>query len=72
MNRIGDIGLGLGISLIYLEYKTLDFYIIFPLINLFKDDYLFFFYNYSNISTLIVIFIMIGAIGKSAQLGLHT
>jgi NADH-ubiquinone oxidoreductase chain 5 len=72
MNRIGDIGLGLGICLIYLEYKTLDFSIIFPLINLFKDDYIFFFNNYTNISTLIVIFIMIGAIGKSAQLGLHT
>jgi NADH-quinone oxidoreductase subunit L len=72
MNRIGDIGIGLGICLIYLEYKSLDFSIIFPLIDSFKFDSLFFLNQYINISTLIVIFILIGAVGKSAQFGLHT
>jgi NADH-quinone oxidoreductase subunit L len=72
MNRIGDLGIGLGICLIYLEYKSLDFGIIFPLIDHFKYDHLYIFNQYLNISTLIVLFILIGAIGKSAQFGLHT
>ncbi len=72
MNRIGDIGLGLGICLIYLEYKTLKFSIIFALSDVFKFDYLYFINNYINVISLLAIFILIGAMGKSAQLGLHT
>jgi len=72
MNRVGDLGIGLGICLIYLEYKTLDFSIIFPLIDHFKYDSLYIFNQYIYISTLIVLLILIGAVGKSAQFGLHT
>jgi NADH:ubiquinone oxidoreductase subunit 5 (subunit L)/multisubunit Na+/H+ antiporter MnhA subunit len=72
MNRIGDLGIGLAICLIYLEYKSLDFSIIFPLIDHFKYDSLLFLNSYYSISLLIVLFIVIGAIGKSAQFGLHT
>jgi NADH-ubiquinone oxidoreductase chain 5 len=72
MNRIGDLGIGLGICLIYLEYKTLDFDVIFPIIDYFKYDSFLILNQYVNISTLIVLFILIGAIGKSAQFGLHT
>ena len=71
MNRLGDIGLALAICLIFYEFKTLEYNVFFPLIFLFKNDF-FFFFSYFNVITLITIFILIGAIGKSAQFGLHT
>src|SRR3990167_8225980 len=45
---------------------------LFQLIKIFSDDYFYIFGNYYNSCTLITIFILIGAIGKSSQLGLHT
>jgi len=72
MNRIGDIGIALGISLIFFEFKTLDFNVIFPVAYLFSEDYFYFFNSYIHLITLISFLILIGAIGKSAQFGLHT
>jgi NADH:ubiquinone oxidoreductase subunit 5 (subunit L)/multisubunit Na+/H+ antiporter MnhA subunit len=72
MNRIGDIGIALGISLIFFEFKTLDFNVIFPVAHLFSDDFFFFFNSYIHLITLISFLFLLGAIGKSAQFGLHT
>ena len=72
MNRLGDIGLALAISLIFFEFKTLDFNVIFPVSTLFFNDFIFLNDNYIHIFTLISVFILIGAAGKSAQFGLHT
>lgn len=72
MNRIGDIGIAIGISLIFFEFKTLDFNVIFPVSYLFSNDYFFFFDSYIHLLTLISILFLIGAIGKSAQFSLHT
>jgi NADH-quinone oxidoreductase subunit L len=72
MNRIGDIGIALAISLIFFEFKTLDYSIIFAISHLFFNDFFFFNNSYIHIFTLITIFVLIGAVGKSAQFGLHT
>nr|QFQ52391.1 NADH dehydrogenase subunit 5 [Paramoeba aparasomata] len=72
MNRLGDIGIVLAISLIFIEYKSLDFSIIAGLSKLLSGDFYYFCGFYINSLTLISIFIFIGAIGKSAQIGLHT
>ena len=72
INRIGDLGIILAMCLIFYQYKTLNFNVLFPLIKIFSDDYFYIFGNYYNSCTLITIFILIGAIGKSSQLGLHT
>jgi NADH:ubiquinone oxidoreductase subunit 5 (subunit L)/multisubunit Na+/H+ antiporter MnhA subunit len=72
MNRLGDIGIVLAISLIFNEYKSLNFYIISSLSKLLANDFYYFCGYYINSLTLISIFIFIGAIGKSAQIGLHT
>ena len=72
MNRIGDIGLALAICLIYFEFKTLDYNIIFAVSHFFFNDFIFLNNDFVHIFTLITIFILIGAIGKSAQFGLHT
>jgi len=72
MNRIGDIGIALGVSLIFFEFKTLDFNVIFPVAHLFSEDYYYFFNSYIHLLTLVSLLFLIGAIGKSAQFGLHT
>ena len=72
MNRLGDIGVVLAISLIYIEFKSFNFNIISGLAKLLSNDYFYFFGFYFNSLTLISIFLFIGAVGKSAQIGLHT
>lgn len=72
LNRIGDFGLALGIFTIYLTFNTVEFSTVFALVPLFQYD----FFNFLNFEvhllTLISLLLFIGAIGKSAQLGLHT
>lgn len=71
LNRIGDVSLVLSFCLIYWKYKSLDFSLIFLLTPYLKDAELFFYgINYNYIS-IICLFLLIGAIGKSAQVGLH-
>lgn len=72
MNRLGDIGVVLAISLIFIEYKSFNFNIISSLSKLLSDDFVYVCGYYINSLTLISLFIFIGAVGKSAQIGLHT
>jgi len=72
LNRIGDLGLIIGIFLIHLTFKSLDYSTVFALVPLLSDTPLFFFNIKFHTIDLICFFIFVGAIGKSAQLGLHT
>ena len=72
VNRIGDFGLALGIMLIFYKYKAVDYCTIFSLTPFFLNEYIYFLNVPLNYITLIGILLFIGAIGKSAQLGLHT
>nr|YP_009511833.1 NADH dehydrogenase subunit 5 [Gracilaria ferox]AXI97710.1 NADH dehydrogenase subunit 5 [Gracilaria ferox] len=72
VNRIGDFGLSLGILTVFYIFQSVDYFIIFSLSPLFSNYHL----NFGGINisgiTLIGVFLFIGAVGKSAQLGLHT
>jgi NADH-ubiquinone oxidoreductase chain 5 len=71
VNRIGDVGLMLGFCFIYNLYQTLDFSVIFMLTPKLSETELIILgesYSYMN---LISFFLLLGAAGKSAQLGLH-
>lgn len=71
VNRIGDLGVLMSILTILLLFGgTLDFSIIFNLTPFFSD-YFFYYFDLHSL-TVIGFFIVIGAVGKSAQLGLHT
>lgn len=64
INRVGDLGLVLAMLMIFKEFGALDFstvysFIVSPVAN--KENI-----------TIICILLFIGAVGKSAQLGLHT
>jgi len=72
VNKIGDFGLLLGIVMIFSVFNSFDYHIIFSLIpEIMGEKFIFFGLEIDKI-TLITLFIFIGAIGKSAQIGLHT
>nr|YP_006280844.1 NADH dehydrogenase subunit 5 [Cyanophora paradoxa]ADW79198.1 NADH dehydrogenase subunit 5 [Cyanophora paradoxa] len=72
MNRIGDFGLSLGIMALFYVCKSLDYHVIFSSILLFVDNSFYFFNIKINLITCICLLLFIGAVGKSAQIGLHT
>lgn len=72
INRIGDFGLAIAIFTIYFVYQSLDYSTIFALSPHFAKTNFIFFGLEINTTTLICIFLFIGCMGKSAQLGLHT
>jgi NADH-ubiquinone oxidoreductase chain 5 len=72
VNRIGDFGLSLGIALIFSVFSSFDFAIIFNTVPLFfKEDFIFLGFSIDKI-TCISLLLFVGAVGKSAQFGLHT
>ena len=72
VNRIGDIGLALGLFLIYYVFKSLDYAIIFGIAPALQHYSINFFNFEINAISLICFFFFIAATGKSAQIGLHT
>lgn len=72
INRVGDFGLLLAILFIYHLFKTFDYSIIFMSAPLFSNFFIFILNYKIHAITLIGILLFIGAVGKSAQLGLHT
>nr|YP_009441361.1 NADH dehydrogenase subunit 5 [Lympha mucosa]ATN23370.1 NADH dehydrogenase subunit 5 [Lympha mucosa] len=72
INRIGDIGLSLGILTLLYMFHSVEYSIIFACVSSFTDYYFNIFYLKIHGLTLAGIFLFIGALGKSAQLGLHT
>ena len=64
MNKVGDIGLLLAMVLIWVEIGSLDYDSIF--------SYVFFINKEGIYLDLISLLLLIGVIGKSAQIGLHT
>jgi len=72
VNRVGDFGLALGIFAIYITFNSVEYSTVFALVPLFEQDYLNFLGFNVHLLTLIGVLLFIGAVGKSAQLGLHT
>ena len=73
VNRVGDLGLVLSICSIFLSFKTLDYSIIFSLSSFSTENsFSFLFFNSADRLSVITFFIFFGALGKSAQIGLHT
>ena len=72
VNRVGDFGLALGIFLIFYYFGTINYTEVFNLIpTLVSERINFLGYNFVVID-LICILLFIGAMGKSAQIFLHT
>ena len=72
VNRIGDFGLAIAIFTFYFFFSSLDYSILCSEASYFSEVSIFFFENSINLLDFIVFFLFVGAVGKSAQLGLHT
>lgn len=71
VNRIGDLALLLGLSIIFFFFGSLKYSVVFSLVSYFLDMKFFFLGFYFDVINLICFFLFLGAMGKSAQLGLH-
>lgn len=80
LNRIGDFSLIYSILLIFFFFGTVDFGTVFLLVPLMSEFYFtihldFFFFIIRgdlHVMSIISLFLFIGAVAKSAQIGLHT
>jgi NADH-quinone oxidoreductase subunit L len=72
VNRVGDFGLAIGIFLIFYMFGTVNYSEVFQQTPNIIDKELLFLGMYINVIDLICILLFIGAMGKSAQIFLHT
>ena len=88
VNRIGDFGLSLGIFAIFFVFGAIDYSTVFSTVtdltsysspilgaaggNYSSQNLIMFFQMEFDILALICFFLFVGAVGKSAQIGLHT
>jgi NADH-ubiquinone oxidoreductase chain 5 len=72
VNRIGDFCLIMAILILYVNFKSVDYATVASLAPFFKTKTVNFLNMDFNILSLIGVFLFLGAVGKSAQLGLHT
>lgn len=72
VNRIGDFGLALGIFTIFGVFKSIDFAVIFSVAGYHNNKIISFLNFDCHCLTIICLLLLIGSMGKSAQLGLHT
>ena len=72
VNRVGDFGFALGIFLVFYIFGTVNYEDVFNQVTIYKDDNLKFLGLEFNVINLICFLLFIGAMGKSAQIFLHT
>ena len=72
VNRVGDFGFALGIFATYFLFGTVQFDAIFAAAKTHAGDTMNFLGHSYHALTLICLLLFVGAMGKSAQLGLHT
>ncbi|MBT6136750.1 MAG: NADH-quinone oxidoreductase subunit L [Rhodospirillaceae bacterium] len=72
VNRVGDFGFALGIFGVYILFDTVSFDAIFAAAASKQEASITFLWWEANAITVLSILLFIGAMGKSAQLGLHT
>ena len=72
VNRVGDFGLALGLMATFVVFGTVEFQPVFDNVADYKDATIHFFGHDLHALTVICLLLFMGAVGKSAQLGLHT
>ena len=72
VNRVGDFGFALGIMGIFLVFGSVDYETVFAAAPGVAGDTFSFLGFDADILTVITMFLFVGAMGKSAQIGLHT
>jgi proton-translocating NADH-quinone oxidoreductase chain L len=71
VNRIGDVGFAIAIFITYYLFNTIEFQPIFSSIENYRDSVINFCGFDLHALTVLSVFLLIAAVGKSAQIGLH-
>ncbi len=71
VNRVGDLGFAVGIALVFWQFGSIEFSTIFGAIGKYQDATYHIFGSDFRAYEVIGVLLFIGAMGKSAQLGLH-
>jgi len=71
VNRVGDLGLMLGICCVFLSFKTVDYAVLFALEPMVIDKKVSFLSMDFSVNFIISLLLFWGVLGKSAQIGLH-
>ena len=72
VNRVGDFGFLIGIAILFVSTKSLDFDVVFSMTKELSSSSISLFYWNFNTLDVACFFLFMGAMGKSAQLFLHT
>ncbi len=72
VNRVGDVGFALGVVSVFVLFGSVQFDTIFAAVSAHAADTMHFWHHSFHALTLICMLLFIGAMGKSAQIGLHT
>jgi NADH:ubiquinone oxidoreductase subunit 5 (subunit L)/multisubunit Na+/H+ antiporter MnhA subunit len=72
MNRIGDLSLLIAISIIFMVFGSLKYAVVFNICYYFYSMEILLLGIKFKLFYMLCIFLFVGAVGKSAQLGLHT
>ncbi len=72
VNRVGDFGFALGIFGVFVMFGSVEFAEIFPAVAGKADAQIVFLNGEYHAMTVLCLLLFMGAMGKSAQLGLHT
>src|SRR5262249_47658579 len=72
VNRVGDFGFALGVAAVFYFFGTVQFSEVFAKVPQFANQQTHMFGLDVGVLNLIGVLLFIGAMGKSAQLGLHT
>lgn len=72
VNRVGDLGFALGIFGVFVLFGSVEYNFIFENVTRFAESNMEFLGYEGHALTILCLLLFIGAMGKSAQLGLHT
>jgi NADH:ubiquinone oxidoreductase subunit 5 (subunit L)/multisubunit Na+/H+ antiporter MnhA subunit len=72
INRIGDFALLLSILFIFFTFRAIDYSTVFVLAPFFLEKKIILFTYEFEVLNVICFLLYVGAVGKSAQIGLHT
>jgi NADH-quinone oxidoreductase subunit L len=72
VNRIADLAFTVGVLAIFYSFQTVEFSVVFGLAPYFTNSTLLFGNTAVSPLVLVSLLLFLGAMGKSAQIGLHT
>lgn len=72
VNRVADLAFTVGVLAVFYTFQTVEFNVVFGLAPYFINDAIFFGNTPVSPLALISMLLFLGAMGKSAQIGLHT